>query len=134
MLSTHSQPTSCDPYPEVRGVCVDEFGRGLAPQGYSCSFSTIAVLTQSSSRGYPFPVANKNTLKEDVYIFRGTNCATFHGSLTHINIHTNTPGQKRSQRLGQRCALDFFLSAWPAYRSGQLYSLHVGPGALVRND
>lgn len=48
-------------------------------------------------------------------IFRGTdNCATFHGSLTHINIHTSGPGQKHSRGLGQRCSLDFFLSQWPA--------------------
>lgn len=38
----------------------------------------------------------------------------FHGSLTHINTRTTRPGERHSRRPGQRCALDFFLSAWMA--------------------
>lgn len=67
--STHSQPTKRDPDPGVMrgGVCTYDFS-GRFPKDEPFSFSTIAALTQSSSRGYPIPVANKNTQKEDVYI------------------------------------------------------------------
>lgn len=62
-----------------KGVCSDDFlfnfffffcGRALLK---ACSFSTMAVLTQSSSRGYTFSV-NKNTLKEDACIYREQLC------------------------------------------------------------
>lgn len=54
---------------EFTGRLIWEFRQSASPQGRSCSFATIAVLTQSSSRGYPFfffPTPCKNTQREDL--------------------------------------------------------------------
>lgn len=73
------------------------------------SFSTMAVLTQSSSRGYTFPV-NKNTLKEDVYIYRDLLCNFPRFVDTHKHSHIET----RSKALLETLSLTV-MRAWHAF-------------------
>lgn len=57
--------------------------------------STIAFLTQSSSRGYPFPVADKNTLKECNFLWFVD---------THKHLHIQIRSKAQLETGSETCA------------------------------
>lgn len=118
VLSTHSQPTSCDPSSEVmRGVVWMNLEGAYSPRlvllllNNSCP-NTIRL------QGWSFSSSKQKYTERGCVHLEGQSAA-FYSSPTHKNTHTNRTSQEHWWRLCQKCAFFvIFLLSWPTYTSG----------------